>query len=150
MRISIKPIGFTPPHTISKCKTHTILGIPFMSCCNKILSFIALVKYITSGRFVIRTFSWWICIHRSQKKILPGDSLPVLTFAISRKHLMDTFSALLAICVGNSPHKGQWRGALGFHLICAWTNGWVTNRDVGDFKHHRGRYGVTVMRDTIY
>ena len=24
----------------------------------------------------------------------------------------------------NSPHKGQWHGALMFSLICAWTNGW--------------------------
>ena len=26
----------------------------------------------------------------------------------------------------NSPHKGQWRGALMFSLICVWINGWVT------------------------
>ena len=26
----------------------------------------------------------------------------------------------------NSPHKGQWRGALMFSLICAWMNGWVS------------------------
>ena len=26
-------------------------------------------------------------------------------------------------------HKGQWRGALVFSLICVWTNGWVNNRD---------------------
>ena len=42
-----------------------------------------------------------------------------------------TFSALLAICAGNSPvnsrHKGQWCGALMFSLICAWINGWVNN-----------------------
>ena len=25
----------------------------------------------------------------------------------------------------NSPHKGQWRGALKFTLICVWINGWV-------------------------
>ena len=25
----------------------------------------------------------------------------------------------------NSPHKGQWRGALIFSLICVWINGWV-------------------------
>ena len=25
----------------------------------------------------------------------------------------------------NSLHKGQWRGALLFSLICAWTNGWI-------------------------
>ena len=29
----------------------------------------------------------------------------------------------------DSPHKGQWRGALMFCLICAWTNGWANNRD---------------------
>ena len=27
----------------------------------------------------------------------------------------------------NSPHKGQWRGALMFSLICAWINDWVNN-----------------------
>ena len=31
----------------------------------------------------------------------------------------------------NSPHKGQWRGALMFSLICAWTNGWANNRNAG-------------------
>ena len=40
------------------------------------------------------------------------------------RHLMETFSALLALCAGNSPvpvnstHKGLWRGALMFSLIC--------------------------------
>ena len=29
----------------------------------------------------------------------------------------------------NSPHKGQWRGTLMFSLICAWTKGWVNNRE---------------------
>ena len=32
----------------------------------------------------------------------------------------------------NSPHKGQWRGALMFSLICAWTNSWANNGDYGD------------------
>ena len=32
----------------------------------------------------------------------------------------------------NSPHKGQWRGALMFSLICVWINGWVNNREAGD------------------
>ena len=41
----------------------------------------------------------------------------------------------------NSPHKGQWRGALMFSLICAWINGWVNNREAG----HRAHYDVTVM-----
>ena len=33
----------------------------------------------------------------------------------------------------NSPHKGQWRGGLIFSFICAWINGWVNNRRVGDW-----------------
>ena len=41
------------------------------------------------------------------------------------RHQMETFSASLALCAGNSPvpvnspHKGQWRGALTFFMICA-------------------------------
>ena len=42
-------------------------------------------------------------------------------------------------------HKGQWRGALKFSLICAWINGWVNNREAGDSRRHRAHYDVTVM-----
>ena len=45
----------------------------------------------------------------------------------------------------NSPHKGQWRGALMFSLICAWINGWVNNGEAGDLRRHRAHYDVTVM-----
>ena len=45
----------------------------------------------------------------------------------------------------NSPHKGQWRGALMFSLICVWINGWVNNREAGDLRRHRGHYDVIVM-----
>ena len=45
----------------------------------------------------------------------------------------------------NSPHKGQWRRALMFSLIYAWTNGWANNRDTGDLRRHRAHYVVTVM-----
>ena len=30
----------------------------------------------------------------------------------------------------DSPHTGQWRGALIFSLICAWTNGWTNETPV--------------------
>ena len=45
----------------------------------------------------------------------------------------------------NSPHKGQWRGALMFSLICAWINGWVNNHKVGNLRRHSAHYDVTVM-----
>ena len=45
----------------------------------------------------------------------------------------------------NYPHKGRWRRALMFSLICAWPNGWVNNQDADDLRRHRARYDVTVM-----
>ena len=61
------------------------------------------------------------------------------------RHQMEAFSPLLPLCAGNSsvtgespPHKGQWRGALMFSLICAWT-------DAGDLWHHRAHCDVSVM-----
>ena len=45
----------------------------------------------------------------------------------------------------NSPHRGQWRGALMFTLICARINGWINNREAGDLRRHRTHYDVIVM-----
>ena len=46
----------------------------------------------------------------------------------------------------NSSHKGQWRAALMFSLICFWINGWVNIREAGDLRRYRTHYDVTVMR----
>ena len=35
-----------------------------------------------------------------------------------------------------------------FFFICAWTNGWVSNRDADDLRRHRAHYDVTVMNAT--
>ena len=61
---------------------------------------------------------------------------------------METFAALLAICAG-TPHKGQWRRALMFSLICTWINGWVNNPEAGDLRRHLGHYDVTVMLKSV-
>ena len=44
----------------------------------------------------------------------------------------------------NSPHKGQWRGALMLSLICTRTNGWINNGEAGDLRWYRAHYDVTV------
>ena len=46
---------------------------------------------------------------------------------------------------GDFPHKDKWRGALMFFFICVWINGWVSNREAGDLRRHRGHYDVNVM-----
>ena len=49
----------------------------------------------------------------------------------------------------NSPHKGQWRGALMCPLICVGINGWINNREFGDLRRYCVHYDVSVM-DTGY
>ena len=66
-------------------------------------------------------------------------------------HQMETFSMLLALCVGNSPvtgefpHKGQWREVLMSPLTCACINIWTNKREAGDLRHHHAHYDVTIM-----
>ena len=76
---------------------------------------------------------------------------------ISRwRHQMETLSALLPFVRGihrspvNSPHKGQWRGALMFSLICTRINSWVNNNATGDLRRHHAHYDVIVMFRFIF
>ena len=48
----------------------------------------------------------------------------------------------------NSPHKGQWRAAFLFSLICAWINRWVNNREAGYLRRYCTHYDVIVMEMT--
>ena len=48
----------------------------------------------------------------------------------------------------NSPHKGQWRGALMFPLICAWIDGCL-NGEAGDWRRHRANYDDVMLRCII-
>ena len=94
-----------------------------------------------------QTFLNYISLHRLEVIYLSGNK-----GAWCWRHQMETFPALLALCAGihrspvNSPHKGQWRGALVFSLICAWINGWGNNRGAGDLRRHRAHYDVIVMK----
>ena len=50
----------------------------------------------------------------------------------------------------NSPHRGQWRGALMFSLICVWINAWVNNREAGDLRRYCTHYDITVMWSSTF
>ena len=64
---------------------------------------------------------------------------------------METFSALLAICAGNSsvpgefPTQKQVTRTFDVSLICVWRNCWVNNREAGDLTRHRAHDDVNVM-----
>ena len=64
----------------------------------------------------------------------------------SNGHIFRVTGPLCGEFTGNSPHKGQWHGALMFSLICAWINDWVNNREAGDLRRHRAHYDVRVMK----
>ena len=56
---------------------------------------------------------------------------------------METFSALLGICAGNSPVPGEFPAqrsvtrSFDVFLICFWINAWVNNREAGDLRRYR-------------
>ena len=61
---------------------------------------------------------------------------------------METFSALLAICVGNLPVPGQFstqRPVTRSFDIFFDLNGWINNREAGYLRRYRAHYDVTVM-----
>ena len=64
------------------------------------------------------------------------------------RHQIETYSALLALCEGKSPVTGKFPSQRPVTRICAWINGWVSNREAGYLRRYRTHYNVTVM-DTI-
>ena len=68
-------------------------------------------------------------------------------------HQMETFSALLALYVGNSrvtgeiPHTKASDVEIWFFFDRAWTNSWPNDGDTDDLRCHSAHYDVTVMKE---
>ena len=79
--------------------------------------------------------------------LIPSDMNPEHDDVIKWKHFPRYWPFVRGIHRSpvNSPHKGQWRGAVVFTLICVWVNGCVNNREAGDLRLYCAHYGVTVM-----
>ena len=124
--------------------------------------FVSLHEFcMSSNQFFLLAFGRFLSVHSlhsrcvSDWKVWCSPSQTVWHHALNDmswwRHEMETFSALLALCAGNSPvpvnspHKGQWRGSLMFSSIYAWINDWVNNREAGDLRRQRGHYDVIVM-----
>ena len=64
---------------------------------------------------------------------------------------METFSALLALCVGNSPVTGEFpsQGPVSRSFDVSFDlrpkNGWVNNGEAGDLRRYRAHYDAIVM-----
>ena len=117
-----------------------------LNCAQEIHAYTHIVIYvyhINRGLYMYFRFTSFLFIkwHILLKSFSGKESRLLISYPWWR-HQMETFSALPV----KSAHKGQWRGALMFSLIHAWTNGWVNNRDAGDLARHRANYDVSVMR----
>ena len=85
----------------------------------------------------------WLGFPCGRLQASPGLNMTTNVF------LIKTLS--LALCAGNSPVNDEstsqrpvtW--SFDVSLICAWTNGWVNNRDAGDLRPHSDHYDATVM-----
>ena len=105
---------------------------------------------------------WWIVKGSSQAvqiaavviwkaEVHPCQYIQLFTWW---RHQMETFSALLAICAGNSPVTGEFpyrRQAtrsfdVFFDLRLKKINGWVNNSGAGDLRRHSTYYDVTLMK----
>ena len=68
---------------------------------------------------------------------------------------METFSALLAICAGNSSVSGEFPAqrpvTISFDVFfdLRLNNGWVNSREAGDLRRYRTHFDVTVMQGRV-
>ena len=97
-----------------------------------------------------KTEIWIRIISIHQRKFIWKCILPKIAAIMMTSSNGNIFRVTGPLCGNspvpvNSPHKGQWRGALMFTLICVWINGWVNNREAGDLRRYRGHYDVIVM-----
>ena len=77
------------------------------------------------------------------------------TFIAWWRHQMETFSALLAICAGNSPVSGEFPAqrpvTRSFDVLFDLRlSKRVNNREAGDLRRHRAHYDVNVMDTTVH
>ena len=84
---------------------------------------------------MMRQYSWLIIFKSNHDEVIKWKHFPCYWPFVRGLHRSPV----------NSLHKGQWRGALIFSLICVWINGWVNNHEAGDLRHYCAHYDVTVM-----
>ena len=115
----------------------TTIDSSFVTTPSRRLQYAARLQKMNNDCRQLMTFPWWLLW------FLHDD-------VIKWKHFPRNWPFVRGIHRSpvNSPHKGQWRGALMFTLICARIDGWVNTREAGDLRRYRPHYDVIVMIKT--
>ena len=119
--------------------------------CGSVRIYCKVTQYCTLPWWsLLEPLSWCTIFKSSNYKSLedqvPRDLLYV------HDDVIKTFSALLALCAGNSPGTDEFPAqrpvtrSFDVSLICAWMNDWVNKREAGDLKRHRAHCHVIVMK----
>ena len=104
------------------------------------------IHFYQASMPVFYLFKRWPHLYSKSKSSGPAD-FPTHDDVIKWKHFPHNWPFVRGIHRSpvNSPHKGQWRGALMFSLIYVWINDWVNNREAGDLRRCRAHYDAIVM-----
>ena len=90
-------------------------------------------------------------VSNRQQVIIWTNADPVYRRMSWWRHQMETFSALLALCAGNSPISGEFPAqrpvmrSFDVFFDLSLINGWVNTREAGDLRRYRAHYDVIVM-----
>ena len=91
------------------------------------------------------------CATRMHRPFYSGPWRLWIHFYSWWRHQMEAFSALLAICAGNSPVPGEFptqrpvTRSFDVYFDLRRINGWVNNREAGDLRRYSAHYDVIVM-----
>ena len=96
-------------------------------------------SYTYKSEPIVIYLQWDHKIRKTHDDVITWKHFPSFWSIVKRIHLSPV----------NSTQKGRWRGALIFSLMCAWTNDWANNRDVGDLTRHDAHCDVTVAMQGI-
>ena len=133
------------------CHIHSVFFLYTMLCRTEMHKYLRIVQWVSfvhlntaqstkttlllTPTFCENVSVWmtknYFCIHKSR-------SISIFLSAITPNYHDDVIRWNHFPCYGpfvrvmhrspvDSPHKGQWRRALMFSLICAWTNGWAND-----------------------
>ena len=120
----------------------------FIHCCCKFTAKVwAILMPQQIGWHFVDDIVTYIFLYESWSSLNQGSQVHSVSWW---RHQMGKYFASLGLGEGNhrspvdSPDKSQWRGALIFSVICAWTNGWASNRDTGDLRRNRVHYDANL------
>ena len=106
-------------------------------------------KFVADDSALVQGIAWCVQQPATSKTNVDQNLDAIIPNELMLHDDVIKFSALLAICAGNSPVNGEFPAqrpvTRSFDVFCVWINGWVNNREAGDLRRYRVHCDVIVM-----